>query len=67
MTLSGRPPSRAESRASVNRAVTVSVLPRLTKLRALELIQGNKLGEEDLVKAAIRAAAAELPQLKELQ
>ena len=32
--------------------------------RALELIQGNKLGEEDLVKAAIRA---KLPQLKELQ
>eukprot|EP01050_Picozoa_sp_SAG11_P031884 SAG11_NODE_10101_length_855_cov_0.765873_1_plen_210_part_00 len=43
----------------------VGVLPRLTKLRLLDLIMGNKLSEE--VEAAVRAAAAELPKLKKLK
>ena len=43
----------------------LGVLPRLTKLRALYLIDGNQLSEE--VEAAVRAAAAELPKLKTLK
>eukprot|EP01050_Picozoa_sp_SAG11_P021964 SAG11_NODE_4029_length_2098_cov_3.906953_1_plen_177_part_00 len=43
----------------------LGVLPRLTKLRALYLIERNQLSEE--VEAAVRAAVAVLPRLKKLK